>query len=149
MGLSGPFSWPKRYSTLPTKANDSEESRLKQLTKLAESLPEASTNVVGRKDEHRQFRVGKKTFGYYLRYHHNDGVIGVCAKVPPGNNSRLAAGQPKKYYIPAYLGPSGWVGIRLDLPKVNWAEIEHLLAGSYLMQAPKKLAARVEAQLVG
>lgn len=128
---------------MPTKPNDSAQSPLKQLTKLAESLPEASTNITGRKDEHRQFRVGKKTFAYYLHYHHNDGVIGLCAKVPPGENTRLTADDSKRYYIPAYLGPSGWVGIRLDLPKLNWAEIEHLLVGSYLMQAGKKLAARL------
>jgi len=127
---------------------DNEQSRLKQLTKLAESLPEATTNIVGRKNEHRQFRVGKKTFAYYLHFHHNDGVIGLCAKVPPGENTRLAADNPKKYYIPAYLGPSGWVGIRLDLPKVSWSEIEHLLVGSYLIQAPKKLAALVAAHYV-
>ena len=118
---------------MPTKTNDTAKARLKQLTGLAEELPEASTNVVGRKDEHRQFRVGKKTFAYYLHYHHNDGVIGLCAKVPLGENSRLIAEHPKRYYMPAYLGPSGWVGLHLDLPKLNWAEVEHLLVGSYLM----------------
>jgi hypothetical protein len=123
--------------------NDSEKSRRKRLEAIAESLPEAATNVVGRKDEHRQFVVGKKKFAYYLHHHHNDGVIGLCAKVPPGENSRLVADDPKRFYIPAYLGPSGWVGLRLDLPKVEWAEVEHLLSGSFLMQAPKKLAARM------
>ena len=78
-----------------------------------------------------------------MHHHHNDGVIGLCAKVPPGENSRLAADDPKRFYIPAYLGANGWVGVRLDLRKVAWAEIEHLLIGSFLMQAPKKLAARV------
>jgi len=33
--------------------------------------------------------------------------------------------------------------LRLDLPTVEWAEVEHLLLGSFLMQAPKKLAARI------
>jgi hypothetical protein len=110
---------------------------------LAEALPAAATKVVGRRDEHRQFVVGKKTIGYYLHHHHNDGVIGFCAKVPPGENSRLVIDDPERFYIPAYLGPSGWVGLRLDLPTVEWAEVEHLLSGSFLMQAPKKLAARM------
>lgn len=126
-------------------SDDSEGARLDRLTKLAEALPEAATNVVGRQGEHRQYVVGKKTFAYYLHHHHNDGVIGLCAKVPPGENSRFVAEDPKRFYIPAYLGPSGWVGVRLDLARVNWAEVEHLLRGSYLMQAPKRLAARLEA----
>lgn len=124
-----------------------EAARLTRLTKLAQSLPEATVNTTGRRVEHRQIRVRNKTFGYYLHHHHNNGVIGLCAKVPPGENSRLAAAHSKKYYLPAYLAPSGWVGIRLDLPTLNWAEVEHLLVGSYLMQAPKKLAAQVEAGL--
>jgi hypothetical protein len=125
---------------------DTPNSRLKQLTKLAESLPEATTQITGRQNEHRRFGVGKKTFAYLLHHHHNDGVIGLCAKVPPGENTRLAAAQPKKYYLPAYLAPSGWVGIRLDLAKVNWSEIEHLLVESYLLQAGKKLAARLQSE---
>ena len=130
---------------MPVRANLSEKERLKQLTKLAEALPEASTNVVGRKDEHRQYRVRKKTFAYYL--HHNDGVIGLCAKVPSGENSRLSTAHPKKYYMPAHLAPSGWVGLHADLRSVNWPKSSICLSGSYLMQAPKKLAARVESRL--
>jgi len=68
------------------KPDDSERSRRKRLEALAESLSEAATNVVGRRDEHRQFVVGKKTLAYYLHHHHNDGVIGLCTKVPPGEN---------------------------------------------------------------
>src|SRR6185295_17941453 len=104
--------------------------RLKQLTKLAESLPEAVVTVSGRAGEHRHLRVGKKTFGYYLHDHHRDGIISISLKVPPGENSRLSAAHPKRYYMPAYLAPTGWVGLRLDRPKVNWAEVEHLLIGS-------------------
>jgi hypothetical protein len=123
-----------------------ESARLKQLTRLAESLPHATTNITGRRNEHRQFRIGKKTFAYYLHHHHNDGVIGLCAKVPPGENTRLIAAHPKRYYMPAYLGPSGWVGLRLDLPTITWPEAQHLLVGSYLMQAPKKLAAQLQSE---
>jgi hypothetical protein len=34
--------------------------------------------------------------------------------------------------------------IRLDLPKVNWAEIERLLIDSYLLLTRKRLAGRLD-----
>jgi hypothetical protein len=52
----------------------------------------------------------------------------------------------KRFYVPAYLGVNGWVGVRLDLQKVDWSEIERLLIDSYLLLAPKRLAERLEAE---
>jgi hypothetical protein len=37
----------------------------------------------------------------------------------------------------------GWVGLRLDLPKMDWAEAEGLVVESYVLVAPKRLAASV------
>ncbi|HEY8766536.1 MAG TPA: MmcQ/YjbR family DNA-binding protein [Dehalococcoidia bacterium] len=128
------------------KPDDSEKSRRERLEALPESLPEAATNVFGRRDEHRQFIVGKKTFAYYLHHHHNHGVIGLCRKAPPGEQSRLVASDPKRFYVPAYLSVNGWVGVRQELPKVDWNEIERPLIDSYLLLAPKRPAERLEAE---
>ena len=37
----------------------------------------------------------------------------------------------------------GWVGLRLDRPSVDWAEVEDMAVESYLLVAPKRLAASV------
>jgi hypothetical protein len=39
----------------------------------------------------------------------------------------------------------GWVGLRLDRPSVDWAEVEDMAVESYLLVAPKRLAASVRA----
>jgi hypothetical protein len=44
-------------------------------------------------------------------------------------------------HLPAYLGPRGWVALRLDIGKVNWDEVADLVAASYRQIAPKRLAA--------
>ena len=114
---------------------------LPALTKLALALPEAKRELHG---SHASFLVRKKTFAYFLDNHHGDGIVAVTCKVLPGENAALAAAQPKRYYLPAYIGPRGWVALRLDLGKIDWDEVRELLLGSYLLTAPKRLAALVE-----
>jgi predicted DNA-binding protein (MmcQ/YjbR family) len=93
---------------------------------------------------HASFAVRKKTFAYFLNDHHGDGIVSVCARALPGENKTLMAAHPKKFYLPAYIGPRGWVGLRLDRGKVDWDEVRDLVRASYLQVAPKKLAAVVE-----
>lgn len=43
------------------------------------------------------------------------------------------------YYLPRYYGPSGWIGIRLDLSRTDWEHIAGWLQKSWLICAPSKL----------
>ena len=124
---------------MPTAAP--KNPRLATLTKLALALPEAKREVLG---SHASFLVRKKTFAYFLNNHHGDGIVAVTCKVLPGENAALAKAQPKRYYLPAYIGSRGWVALRLDLGKIDWDEVRELLLGSYLLTAPKRLAALVQ-----
>jgi phosphoribosylglycinamide formyltransferase-1 len=114
---------------------------LPPLTKLALALPETRREMFG---SHAQFLVRKKTFAYFLNDHHGDGIVAVTCKVLGGENTALAAAQPRRYYQPAYLSSRGWVALRLDVGKIDWNEVRELLLASYLLVAPKKLAALVE-----
>jgi hypothetical protein len=118
-----------------------EDPRLKRLTTVCLGLPETACE---RKGDHASFLVRKKVFAYYLANHHNDGIISVCAKVLPGDNNSLVAGDPARFYLPAYIGPRGWVGLRLDTGRIDWDEVAELLTGSYLLTAPKTLASRIK-----
>ena len=88
---------------------------------------------------HTAFKVNKKVFVYYLNDHHGDGIVSICCKVLPGDNERLIAASPRKFYMPAYIGPRGWVALRLDRPSVDWNEVKELVRSSYQQIAPKKL----------
>ncbi|HUK90710.1 MAG TPA: MmcQ/YjbR family DNA-binding protein, partial [Blastocatellia bacterium] len=89
---------------------------------------------------HAAFLVRKKTFVYFLNDHHGDGIVGVTCKVMPGDNTALIAAQPDRFYLPAYIGSRGWVALRLDTREVDWEEVAELVAGSYCLLAPKRLA---------
>lgn len=118
-----------------------EDPRLARLTEIALALPETSRKVYG---SHAQFLVRKKTFAYFLNNHHGDGMVAVTGKVLPGDNKALAEAQPDRFYLPAYIASRGWVALRLDVRKVDWEEVKELLAGSYALVAPKRLAERAK-----
>jgi hypothetical protein len=114
-----------------------DDDRLDRVSAICMRLPEVKRRVAG---DHAAFDVRKKTFAYFLRDHHGDGIVGVTCKVLPGDNAALIAANPRKFYMPAYVGPRGWVGLRLDVGKVDWKEVEELLRHSYRLTAPKRLA---------
>ena len=118
-----------------------EDPRLTRLTEIALKLPETTRKIYG---SHAQFLVRKKTFAYFLDNHHGDGIVSITGKVLPGDNKALADAQPKRFYLPAYIGSKGWVALRLDVGKVDWSEVEELLSGSYALVAPRKLAEQVK-----
>lgn len=117
------------------------DPRLTRLTEIILALPETSRKDLG---SHAAFLVRKKIFAYFLNDHHGDDIVAVTCKALPGENTALIAAQPKRYYLPAYIGPRGWVALRLDLPRIDWHEVRELLLASYLLTAPKKLAALVK-----
>jgi hypothetical protein len=119
----------------------SRQDRLDALTKICLALPETRREDKG---SHAAFLVGKKTFAYYLDNHHGDNIVSVCCKVLPGENRFLVESSPGRFYLPAYIGPRGWIGLRMDFATLNWAEVKELILGSYLQIAPKKLASLVD-----
>jgi phosphoribosylglycinamide formyltransferase-1 len=79
-----------------------------------------------------------------LNDHHGDGIVSVACKALPGDNTALAAAQPARFYLPAYIGPRGWIALRLDRGKVDWDEVAELVMGSYRLIAPKSLVKRIK-----
>jgi phosphoribosylglycinamide formyltransferase-1 len=122
--------------------NSAEDARLISLSRICLALPEASRLIHG---SHAQFLVRKKTFAYFLNDHHGDGIVAVTCKVMPGDNTALAETQPRRFYLPAYIGPKGWVALRLDRGKIDWEEVRELVVCSYQLVAPNRLAALVKA----
>jgi predicted DNA-binding protein (MmcQ/YjbR family) len=41
--------------------------------------------------------------------------------------------------MPAYVGTKGWLGVQLD-DRTDWVEVAELIATSYCLIAPKRLA---------
>ena len=50
--------------------------------------------------------------------------------------------EPERFFRPPYVGPSGWIGVRLDRD-VDWDEVAGIVRDAYRGVAPKRLAALV------
>ena len=114
-------------------ANNDKRERL---TKICKALPGAEHVDQG---DHTIYRVRGKVFAYYLDDHHGDGIVSVCVKSERGENVDRARLDPERFYLPAYIGPRGWFGMRLDRGRVPWSEVAEIVERSYRLTAPKAL----------
>jgi hypothetical protein len=109
---------------------------LERLTKICLAHPEAECEKAGR---HATFRVGKKVFAYFLDNHHGDGFIAACVRGDKKEHAHLIAKEPARFFLPAYVGPRGYLGIRLDVKRVDWKDVTERTAAAYRSVAPKRL----------
>ena len=92
------------------------------------------------------FRVKNKLFAMYASSatHHGAGRPGVWIKSAAVTQDMLVRAEPARYYVPPYVGKSGWVGAFLD-KKPDWDVLDDLLRDAYRLTAPKKLLAKLDA----
>jgi hypothetical protein len=128
--------------TLTSNELSASTQRQTRLVEICEALPEVAVEVAG--EGHLAFRIRKKTFAYYLFDHHGDGKIAFCCKSTLSEQRRLVKDDPASFFVPPYLGPKGWIAIRLDLDEVDWDTVTELARRAYQDLAPRKLAALVE-----
>ena len=117
------------------------ERRRRHVVSLVESLPEASAIPAG--DRHLSLEVRGKRFGYFLDNHHGDGRVALNCKTAPGVNETLAHAVPERFFIPKYVGARGWLGLWLDLPRIDWEEVESVIIEAYRLIAPRTLASKL------
>ena len=60
-----------------------------------------------------------------------------------GAQAVLVGSDPDRFFVPPYVGPKGWIGMRLD-GRVDWDLVRDLVTDSYRMIAPKRLAALLD-----
>jgi hypothetical protein len=134
-------------SSHPKVARSVLERRRRRVVSLVESLPEASAIPGG--DGHLSLTVRGKRFGYFLDNHHGDGRAALNCKTVPGVNETLAGAAPERFYIPKYVGHRGWLGLWLDLPKIDWEEVEGVMTEAYRLVAPRTLLAQAGVSEMG
>ncbi len=87
-----------------------------------------------------------KVFGYYggsIRVDgdweaHDQAIIFL-----PDPGERLALEADGRFWVPAYLGPSGWLGLDLDAGS-DFAEVSELLEDSFRATAPRTLVSELD-----
>ena len=83
---------------------------------------------------------GGKFFAYFSEGGYGEGPSLFVKASGVDEQAALIEQDPELYYRPPYLGPSGWIGIRLGAD-TQWDHIERWLTESWRASAPKRLAA--------
>lgn len=125
---------------------DDDDPLLGRLRGLALELPGAGEKI---SHGHPAFFT-KKVFAYYggsLKVGDEWVQRTTSVLVQPDPEDRAGLLDDPRSYVPAYLGPSGWIGIDLvdASGQTDWDEVGELLDASYRLTAPKKLIAELDA----
>jgi len=90
------------------------------------------------------WKVGNKSsskfFAIMWNRHHGEEAVGMLVKCSGQDEmAQLIEAEPDLYFRPAYYGPSDWVGIKLDRPRVDWDHVAAWLQRSWQAVAPPRL----------
>jgi predicted DNA-binding protein (MmcQ/YjbR family) len=110
-----------------------------RLRRICMALPEATEKPFAGHTT-PGFRVRDKFFAMGSEY---QGETSVWCKAPPGAQEVLTSADSERFFVPPYLGPKGWVGVRLD-EDIDWHMVEDLVLDSYRLTAPKRLLVQLE-----
>ena len=64
-----------------------------------------------------------------------------------GENADWVEASPSRFFLPAYIGARGWVGLRLDVKPVDWEQVAEFAVESYRLAAPRRLGAQAAGTL--
>ena len=122
--------------------NAAERRALERVRRLCLSLPEVSERLSH--GEITWFIRDKRVLAMMDDHHHGGEHYGITIPAHPGIQQDLIAEDPSTYYRPAYVGPSGWVGVYLD-ESPDWDLLERLIEDAYRLKAPKTLVKQLDA----
>jgi hypothetical protein len=124
---------------------DDDDRYLAKVRELASALPGTAEKI----SHGRPAFFTTKVFVYYggslkvdgAWVEHPHAVI-----VQPDPADRRALIEEARVFVPAYLGPSGWLGVDVDGTDTDWAEVAELLDASFRLTAPKRLIAELDSR---
>jgi hypothetical protein len=85
----------------------------------------------------------KRSMVMYHDDHHGDGRLALWCAAPPGVQALMVDDDPRRFFVPPYVGHRGWLGVRLDVD-VDWDEVAAIVADAYRAVAPKTLVAQLD-----
>lgn len=130
----------------PPKVDDA-DPHLARVRALALSLPDAAEK---RSHGSPSFFTRKvfAVFGGSLKGDHYSPVARNALLFLPDASEREALIEDERFFVPAYLGPSGWLGLSFHLvggvDEVDWDEVGELIEMSYRLTAPAALVRELD-----
>lgn len=130
--------------THPPRYSD-DDPLLGEVRRVCLALPEAAEKIA---HGHPNFFT-KKVFAVYggvVKGDHAADTYSQAMLFLPDAVEREALLADERFFVPAYYGPGGWLGINFRLAAPDWTEVAELADMSYRNTAPARLIKELDAQ---
>jgi predicted DNA-binding protein (MmcQ/YjbR family) len=132
----------RRQSKRPaTRGPRSARTPIDRLRAICLTLPESTEKIAWREPT---WRVKGKLFAQLDNHHHGAEHLAVWLPAPLGEQESMIFLDPERFFRPPYVGPRGWVGVRID-GRPDWALVATLVKQAYREVAPPRLREAVAA----
>ena len=106
-----------------------------RLRAICLALPEATEKI-----SHGEptWFVRGKVFAMLDDHHHGADRLAVWLPAALGVQDMIVKSDAKRFFVPPYVGPRGWIGVRID-GRPAWKLVTTLVRDAYAQVAPKRL----------
>jgi len=122
----------------PVKPRGNPDKILALVRKICLAMPDTEEKIAWGEST---WRVHRKLFAMFSNNHHGDGRIAVWCNAPPGAQQDLVAADPEHFFVPPYVGVSGWIGINMNT-KLPTGALAAILEQAYRTTEAKRTAAK-------
>jgi hypothetical protein len=114
---------------------DDADPFLARVREIALAYPEATEVIAHGRPT---FRCGK-VFAHYGGSVRGAGRRDHSVLVRPDPGEARALSDDPRFFVPAYVGPAGWIGLDLEAAEPDWGEVRKLVDASFRLVAPARL----------
>jgi hypothetical protein len=109
---------------------------LTRVRRICLALPDATEKIAWGSPT---FRVRDRIFVMFVNDHHGDGRLAIWCQADRDAQVAIVEADPRRFFVPPYVGPRGWIGIRLDR-RPNWAVVAALIEEGHRRVLPRRRA---------
>src|SRR3989442_15515504 len=120
-----------------SKRPGSGRTPLARLRAICLALPEATEKIAWGEPT---WRVRGKLFAQLDDRHHGADHLAVWLPAPLGEQEAMVFTDPVRFFRPPYVGPRGWVGVRIDRAP-DWTQVANLVEQAYRQVAAPRVRA--------
>lgn len=126
---------PKTASRRRARGRRAAGTPVDLLRAICLSLPETTEKIAWGEPT---WRVRGKLFAQLDDHHHGAEHLAVWLPAPLGEQEAMIFTDPQRFFRPPYVGPRGWVGVRID-GRPSWTQVASLVERAYRLVAPPRL----------
>ena len=108
---------------------------VERLRAICLALPETTEKIAWGEPT---WRVRGKLFAQLDDHHRGADHLAVWLPAPLGEQEAMVFTDPQRFFRPPYVGPRGWVGMRID-GRPSWTQVASLVECAYRLVAPPRL----------